>query len=307
MSAAVLEGKDAPRPVHPSWLRMVGAVIGGSIVAFALTFAWLIPLGVLGAFPLVLSGEPSGHGWPWRIEGPWSFAADLGPLLLCGAALAVGVETVTSRWTDVRARRAPLVFAAASVGWVTVASPPNSGLVSVGGLVGFIALVVVARECSVRERRPRRPWTMTRVTLTLVGVLLLAAASISYGLLHPLTAGNGGNSTAEITAGRAEFSVILRNEGRLEVRVLGLDVPNSTITRVRTDNEAVTSAPTIDGLMKPLAGSTIDGHNSRFAELTIAPATCNTVIDRVGVRLNVAGRQVQQVVRFDSPVRLTCA
>jgi hypothetical protein len=264
MSVAVLTSMEARRPVRPTWLQTVGAVIGGSILAWLLTLAWLLPVAALELFPIQVAGETSGHGWPWRIDGPWSLAADFGPLMLCGAALAVGVEAFTVKWTGVRPRRLPLALVVAAVGWVMVGNVSNGGVLSVGGLVAFVAVVSVARECSVRERRPLN-WTRGGIALITVAGLVLAATSLSYGMLHPLTAGDGGNSTAERKNGRAEMSVFLRNEGLLDVRVLSVDVPGMNVTRVRTDNEAVKEAPTIDGLMKPIAGSQIAGHASRAA------------------------------------------
>lgn len=305
MGAAVLTSMEARRPVRPTWLQTVGAVIGGSIIAWLLTLAWLLPVAALELFPIHL-GETSGHGWPWRIDGPWSLAADFGPLMLCGAALAVGVEAFTVKWTGVRPRRLPLALVVAAVGWVMVGNVSNGGVLSVGGLVAFVAVVSVARECSVRERRPLK-WTRGGIALIAVAGLVLAATSVSYGMLHPLTAGDGGDSTVALKNGRAEMSVFLRNEGRLDVHVLSVDIPGVNVTRVRTDNEAVKEALTIDGLMKPIAGSRIAGGASRVAYLTIASPSCiGATIDRFNVRLSISGRRLQQVVRLESPVRLTC-
>jgi hypothetical protein len=64
---------------------------------------------------------------------------------------------------------------------------------------------------------------------------------------------------------------------------------------------------TIDGLMKPIAGSRIAGGASRVAYLTIAsPSRIGATIDRFNVRLSISGRRLQQVVRLESPVRLDC-
>jgi hypothetical protein len=306
MGAVVLTSMGARRPVRPTWLQTVGAVIGGSIFACALTLAWLLPVAALELFPGQVGGETSGHGWPWRIEGPWSLAADFGPLMLCGAALAVGVEAFTVKWTGVRPRRLPLALVVAAVGWVMVGNVSNGGVLSVGGLVAFVAVVSVARECSVRERRPFK-WTRGGIAVIALAVLVFAATSVSYGMLHPLLA-NDGNSTVALKNGRAEMSVFLRNEGPLDVHVLSVDIPGVNVIRVRTDNEAVKEAPTIDGLMKPIAGSQIASDASRVAYLTIASPGCiGATIDRFNVRLSISGRRLEQLVRLESPVRLTCS
>ena len=147
MSTMALEGTEARRP---TWFGTFGAVIGASILAWPLTLLWFVPLALLG-WSRSPSAIASGHGWPWRIDGVWSFAADLGPLLLCGIAFAWSFEALLGRFAGYR-RQPSLVLAlvVAAVGWVTVVPSAQPGLVPFNTFGAFVVVIVVAR--SVRHR-----------------------------------------------------------------------------------------------------------------------------------------------------------
>jgi hypothetical protein len=281
----------------------VCAVIGGSIVGFLAAFVALIPLFWID-LPIQFTDGMTGRGWPWRIEGLWSFAADLGPLLLCGAAFAFGVDAFIGRHTGIACRRAPIALAAATVGWVSLGGVSHAGLLTINGFLAFVVIVVVVREVSVHERAPMR-WTRPRLAAAAGAVFALAVASLSYGFLHPLSAG-----TAELATPAKQGSVLrayLHNDGDAEVELVSVALPGIELQRARTSNESVESAPTTDGLMKPVAGATVPGKGSRDLELQL-PARCLPVdvIDRIHVRLRVHGQTLDQVVRLAPPVRLVC-
>ena len=295
MSVTALEGREARRPVRLTWMQTVGAVIGGSLLAGALTLLWLFPLAALQLFPIIITDDATGNGWPWRIDGPWSVAADLGPLLLCGAAFAYGFEMLRFRSAGApQARRPSVVLAlvAAALGWVTVASPPNAGLIGINGLLAFLVLLVVARETAAREPSKLR-LTRRGVALVVAAGVCLTAASLSYGIMHPLTVAI--DPSVGVLDGRDVMHMTVRNDGRLDARIQSIEVPGLPVTRVGRDDERMT----------PVAGTRIDGHGDLSVQVAIAQCGMSTV-DRVHVRLAVAGRELRQVVRLDPPVRLSC-
>jgi hypothetical protein len=203
-------------------------------------------------------GARSGPRRPW-----WTRPATAG-------RGALGVEAYTSKWTGVRGWRLPIALTAATLGWVPL-NGARPGLIPVGGLLAFVAVVWIARASSVVERRRVR-WTRGRIAAVAAGVLALAYVSLSYGVLHPLS---GSRTNAKPGA-----VVFLHNDGRLPVRVLGVSAPGHKVRRVETDGPPGTI---------PRGGS---------AYITLADGNCR--LDRVTVRLHVAGRDVRQSVRLES-------
>lgn len=291
-----------PRTARPTWGQSFWAVIGGSLFAWVGSLLIFLPLYLVGV-PTQFTDGTTGLGWPYRIEGPWSLAADVGPLLVAGYVFSFGVAAFLQRHTDVAAPLTPLAVTAAAVGWVMIGNVSNSGVLGVSGLAAFIALVVVARETSVREQRWR--WTRAWALLTVVAGLGLAAATVSYGVLHPLSVG-----TAELSSledGRANVTVYLHNDGRADVRLIDVTVPMvDAVAKVYRDGEYAPGD--LDSLSVPIDGLVLEHDVSTFGgvELTF-PARCpsSRTLDRVVVRMRVRGRVVDQVVRFP-PVAVGC-
>ncbi len=292
-----------PRTARPTWGQSFWAVVGGSLFAWCASLLVFLPLDLIGV-PIQFTDGTTGLGWPYRIEGPWSLAADVGPLLLAGYVFAFGVGSFLQRHTDIAAPLTPLAVAAAALGWVMIGNVSHSGLLEVSGLAAFIALVVVAREASVREGRWRwtRPWAL----LTLIAALGLTAATLSYGFLHPLSAG-----TAELSSlkdGRANVTVYLHNDGRADVRLVDVTLPDvNAVAKVYRDGEYAPGD--LDSLSVPIDGLVLKrdvSSSSGPIELTL-PARCpsSRSLDRVVVRLRVHGRTLDQVVRFP-PVAVGC-
>jgi hypothetical protein len=298
---AVLARDLTRRRSRPTWWHAVCAVIGGSIVGFVAAFVALIPF--YSWLPIQFTDGMTGRGWPWRIEGLWSFAADVGPLLFCGGAFAFGAEAFISRHTRIACRRAPIALAAATVGWVSLGGVSRAGLLAADGVLPFVVIVVVVREASVHERTLIR-WTRARAAAAVGAGLVLALTSISYGLLHPLTAGS-----AELGTQGKRGPVLhasLHNDGDAKVTLLGASVPGIDVLRARTIDETVGATSAIDDQMRPVAGATIAGDGLRDIQFELPTACASTVIDRIDVRLRVRGRTLDQVVRLAPPVPLAC-
>lgn len=132
-----------------------------------------------------------------------------------------------------------------------------------------------------------------KVAVIAVTASALAGVSLSYGVWHPLEAGDGGT----VPAGPG---VYLINDGRAAVRIVDVSVPGRTVTRLLTDAPTGTVAASVDELVRPLGTPTIAPGDSRIVYLA---AACGP-IDRVVVRVRVAGRDVRQTLRLERP--LTC-
>jgi hypothetical protein len=283
-----------------TWRQAFWAVVGATVLGAFATLPPLLALTVIG-LPLPTAEDASGQGWPWRIGGPWSLAADIGPLVLVGGAFAWFAERFTSTHTRAPTRRLPIAATAALLGWMTVNRPTNPGLIGASGLATFLALMVVTREMSGRERRPWR-WTPRSAWAALVLACTLALASLSYGFLHPLSAGVADSS------GRDRFEVTLRNDGRADVRLLSVTVPLlRTRALVGPADSYEYSPDDPDAGMVPISGKTITGGDwEQIAVVRAAGCSTPRTVDRLNVRLRVLGRTVDQMVRID-PVALGCA
>jgi hypothetical protein len=283
MSAVALPRAD----LRPTWGQSAGAVLGGMIFGYLLSLVWYVPLAMLGVIPLD-EGARTGHGWPWALDDAWALAADIGPLLLAGSCLALGIESFTMKWTGVRPQRFPLVAAAALLGWIPFGLG-HTGLLGATGLVAFVGMVWVTREYSAREREPWK-WTRRRAW-TAVGVsLLLAAATLSYAALHPFSY-HLDVQDAHVKGDAVKFSGFLHNDGPLHARVQGVEVPGHRVLALE---------------LEPSYAATDDG--STYVGLTLAaPRGCVTEpIDELVVHLVVAGHRTTQTVHTSGTDRTPC-
>jgi hypothetical protein len=287
-------------------------VIAGSIAAWALLILVALPLALLNVIPV--PPDSGGRGWPWRIDGPWSVAADLGPTLAAGLVVAFCVAFYMESRTGVRPRRWPLTVVAIAVGWLPVTGGAP-GLLAVSGTVAFVAIVFTARRWALAERRPLH-WARPVALAVLVAGLTLAAVSVSYGALHPLTAQSADGGTVALKHGHSRRVLVsLENQGPLDARVLGVSIPRAPglrVDRARTDDPDRHVGPTIGSLMNPLSGTRVtSGTSDLFVYLNLASATCGERgsswrVEDLNFRLQVAGLTRTQTVHLAAPLRVTC-
>jgi len=174
--------------------------------------------------------------------------------------------------------RAPLVLAAALLGWVTLGGVSKAGLAG-GGFGTFVLLVILARELSIRER-PRLRWTPVKAWATLITGLALVAATMSYGFLHPLSASADGGASG-MNDGRLVLRGWLQNEGRSDVRLLAITAPGTETVRFKVGE---------------IVGSeSFDGGEFEI----VARCSAASSLDRLYVRQRVLGQDVDQVVRLN--------
>lgn len=245
--------------------------MGGVQIAFA-----------LAGLPMTAEPGMTGWGWPWPVEGPWSFAANLAPLALFGFVFAVGAELNL----NTRPRRAQIALIAATVALVVRTTSDVVPLIVGAALT--IALVVFTRETTVREHVPAR-WTPAAHALAMLGALVLSVASTSYGLFHPLEA-----RQAELRSsgpGDAAVDVMIRNGGHAGLVLRAVSVP---------------SVP--DVIVAPVAGVSV-AKQARSSIALSVPARCVGArrVDRLAVRMRVRGREVEQIVRLAPPVEVPCS
>jgi hypothetical protein len=290
----VAEPSGAPL-VRPGWWRTLFAVLCGGFVAALMTFILQSELaGTLGWPEARYEGIP-GWGWPWRVDGPWSLAADIGPALVFGATFAWCTESVMRGSRGIPSRRAVFALTAAAFALTTRATSGDAAVVV--GPVLTAALVVIARSEAARPRRPI-PWSWKPVALSVPACVALAVATVSYGRLHALAAEPATTTTA---SGRVQATVPLRGIGHGIVNLVSVRVPNAPDVRVGVWNLPGTHVGPVDG---------VSIHTGEAIRLALrAPSRCarTRTIDRLEVRMHVARRQLDQVIRLPEPVPVACA
>ncbi len=311
---------DLPIVPRYGWLSALGALLCGSIGAFLGLFALAIVFGVVvhvlpGSVP---GGSGPGVGWPWRIDGAWAALADLAPLLVSGALLASSIGWFVEPHAAHLPARWPIALCATLVGWIPISQTGRSGLLGVSGGVAFLAMWWTTRKTSeiVRPRLPRV--THTRIAIAVAGLIAtaLAAASVSYAALHPLSVGAFAPAgVATLHNGRTDrFPISIYNLGPLPVRILGVSIsPSSDLRLVRVERSGPrTEGPTIDSLYSPAGTPRIPSAGELDLWLTLTgPAHClgmAPTVEALSVQLVVAGiRRTQRAKLRPSALVVRCA
>ena len=300
---------------RPGWWSTIGAALAGSIVAFVCCLAALFVAGTLNLLP---SGNraPRSHGWPYPIDSAWAVLADLGPMLAVGFVFAGTTSWYMTQRTGVHPRRWPLAVVAAAVGWFPLDGEQH-GFVLLSGGAAFAVVVIAARSLSLAERRPT-PWSRPLVAAIASIVVALGAASVSYGALHPLSAGNGGElvtTTLRAKARATPLSFVLENQGPASVRIHDLRLVGASglhVGRARIDDPQRDVAPTIDELRTDLRNATLAPDDSVVVYVSVS-AECGPgarraswTLDALDVRLRTAGFERTQRVAVEPAQRVDC-
>lgn len=311
--AARMAGSATPSE-RPGWWSTIGAALAGSIIAFACCLAALVVAGTLNLLPSD-NRTPRSHGWPYSIDSVWAAFADLGPMLAVGFVFAGTTSWYMTQRTGVHPRRWPLALVAAAVGWFPLDGEQH-GFVTLSGGAAFAVVVIAARSLSLAERRPT-PWSRPLVAALAVSVVVLGGVSVSYGALHPLSAGNGGErvTTTLRAKGSTPLTFALENQGPASVQIHHLRLvgaPGLQVGRVRIDDPQRNVAPTMDELFTDLRDATLAPDDSLVVYVSVS-ADCGPnapraswTVDALDVRLRTAGLQRTQRVALEHAQRVGC-
>jgi hypothetical protein len=311
--AARMAGSAQPAE-RPGWWSTIGAVLAGTITAFACCVAGLFAASALQLLPFD-NRQSSGHGWPFAIDSAWSVAADLGPMLAVGFVFAGTTCWYLTQRTGVHPPRWPLALVAAAVGWFPLDGEQHGFLLISGG-AAFAVVVIAARSLALVERRPM-PWSRPLIAALAAIVVALGGVSVSYGALHPLRAANI-DPVATVTlhrAGATRLTIDLDNRGLTAVRIHDVRLvgaPGLGIDRARVDDPVRNVAPTMEELFTDLRDTRLATDDSLVVYLSVSADCGPTALQRswtlraLDVRLRTAGLERTQRVALAPAQHVRC-
>jgi hypothetical protein len=315
----------APRPL--GWMRTTGAVVLGFLVATVATILAALPLDALHLLPLN-TDLARGQGWPWTIHGPGSLIADAGPLVGLSLVLAACTAWYLATPDNPAVPRWPIALTSVVVGWLPLVGP--RGLLGASTGFAFAVTIVVARRVSTMERGRRWFSRRTRIVMALGAAAGLAALTLGFGALNPLTIRASGSLNADRTLVHGiparRISLQLGNRGPFTAQVLGATLAGETagvhLLRVDVDKPHA-RAHTMDELFTPIRGLALHPGREQPAFLVVSRAGCPggpvavggatplshavlATVSAVDVRLRVAGVERTQRVWIPGGLRLGC-
>jgi hypothetical protein len=310
-----VDGTRIQSPVNYRWLSAFWALIGGSLLAFAglIVLAFALSVTPFEIFETYYPQAP-GAGWPWPVDGAWAALADVGPLLLVGTAVAVGVAAYVTSVIERPTARWPLGVCAVLVGWIPLAQSRHAGVLGVRGGVAFLAMWWTTHKTATLPRRGVPATRRLRVTLISVVAVVLTGVSLSYGTLHPIRASVSDDPGSVMLRDgvSARFPLFVSNDGPLAIRIVKLaahDAPALSLARAEREGPR-TQGPSIDSLYSPIRTPRISAGQQQTLWLTLAgPTRCASAprsLDAIDVRLVVAGLERTQRVRLTRRLRISC-
>lgn len=176
----------------PRLSKLLGAVIGGELLAAVTLWILGIILSILGLAPL--GGAQEWVWLPWHIDGVWALIGALGWGYLVCTIVAVLVRDGITRRGYERPQAAWMRISIAISGYGAMAIDSHvDGEIVIAVLAGAVLIRFVAfnRDGSARAWR----WHLTGREQVLA-MLIAALVGFSYSALHPFAAdGNGGTFT----------------------------------------------------------------------------------------------------------------
>jgi hypothetical protein len=200
----------APAPVRPSYVRVLGGALAGSLVAWLGLAAVVAGADLLGLLERrgtqgIVAGVLS-H--PFASNGPWSLLADIGVALLLLAVMSAGVAAGVAYATGRRVSWSRVLLFVALTGWA-----PFLGNRPLGGSLAVVVVAWLVQRWGI----DRVPAFLLRQHALAVAAALGAAVlvAVSYAETHPLWTS---------TAFRAGDAVVVsvHNVGFARVTVVGL-------------------------------------------------------------------------------------
>ena len=194
MSATAPVAHLADRGRRPSLFRLIGAVLGGEVLAAVELWVATIVLALLGVAPL---GAGDWIWLPWQVDGAWALLGAIGWGYLVSTLVAATVRRGIERrgYGRPAAGWMRISIAVSGYGAMAIGHTPGAHMAAavIGGAI-VIRLVAFNLDGSVREWRWSAP-----PRAGLAGATAAVIVAFSYSGLHSLAAtGDGGTFSSGV-------------------------------------------------------------------------------------------------------------
>jgi len=228
---------DGPRP---RLFRLLGAVLGGEVLAAVTLWILGIILTVLGLAPL--GGAQQWVWLPWHIDGAWALVGAIGWGYLVCTLVAVLVRDGITRRGYEKPQAAWMRISIAISGYGAMAVGHTGAAHAFAAVIaGAVVIRLVAFNLDGSARAWR--WHLTACEQVLA-VLIAAFVGFSYSALHPFAADGDGGTFASGTimahVGHTDEVDVGLNAVRLATEVTGVTLTGPGATHFKAGSIVLT-------------------------------------------------------------------
>jgi hypothetical protein len=293
----------------PRLFKLLGAVLGGEVLAAVTLWVACIILGIAGLAPM------AGAEWawlPWQIDGAWALVGAVGwGYLVCSLVAALVSNGITRRGYD-KPDTTWLRIAIAVSGYGAMAAGHTPGarmaLAVIAGAV-VIRSVVFTHDGTARRWR----WSLTpreqRLTM-LVAVLV----GFSYSGLHPFAVDGSGGTFASTGVvghvGRAAEVDVGLSSARLPTQVTGVTLTGSGAAHFRVSAIVVSrdASPYIGyPLLRTRLPHEVPAGHSMWISAKVTLVSCADIsVNTLVLHYRMLGISTSETMPLQDPLRLSC-
>jgi hypothetical protein len=294
----------------PRLFRLLGALLGGEVLAAVMLWITCIVLAIAGAVPL--GGAQQWVWLPWQIDGIWALVGALawGYLVCSLIGMFVGQGIARRGYAQPAAAWLRISIAISGYGAMVVAQTAAARI-----FVAVVAGAVVIRLVAFNLDGSARPWRWSitqRQRLAAVVVALLVA--LSYTTTHGFAAdGSGGTypTGAIVThVGHTDMVDVGLSASRLPAQVTGVTLtgPGAAHFRVHAivltgNGNAVGQIPGIPTHLPYRVGS----GNQLWISAQVRLSSCGDIsVNTLKLRYTILGIATGETIRLQQPLTMTC-
>lgn len=319
----------SPRAVdggrRPSLFRLLGAVLGGEVLAAVQLWIGTIVLGLIGIAPI--GGRGDWVWLPWQLDGIWALIGAIGWGYLVCSLVAAAVSRGIERRGYGRPAAEWMRISIAVSGYGAMAVGRTAGAHIVAAVVAgaiMIRLAAFNLDGSPREWR----WALPE-RHKLAGTVLAVLVAVSYSGLHGFVAdGDGGtfpNGTIHARVGHTVTLYVGLSHMLAPVTITGLSLGGTGTRNISSSaliinpNPGVTMIP--DSLRSYPGAHHFSGYvwhptrlpylvaagTAEWVSLNVTLTTCARVtVNMLKLHYTVLGIATGQSVPLQQPLRMSC-
>jgi multisubunit Na+/H+ antiporter MnhB subunit len=298
--------EDSP----PRLSKLLGAVLGGEVLAAVTLWVACIILTIVGLAPM--GGAEQWVWLPWQIDGVWALVGAVGwGYLVCTLVAVLVSDGITRRGYE-KPDATWLRIAIAISGYGAMAAGGTAGgRIGVAVIAGAVVIRYVAFTHDGTARRWR--WRMTS-RAQLLTVLVAALVGFSYSALHPFAAdGSGGTyGTGPIAGhiGHTEEVDVGLSSSRLATQITGVTLTGPGAVHFKVSKIIVGGDANpygSDGLQATRLPSRQPAGHGIWISAEVRLTSCGDAsVNTLRLHYRMLGIGTTEIIRLQDPLRLSC-